>query len=498
MLSSKELINKTVISRATLNNYINLGILPRPVVLNPDAGANGPRQLGYFPEWVIDRIAQVRDLKSKGWTMDKVVDFIKSGQSKLEPASHPLAGGDDGVRATALGPLNLSVDELKHPAYMVNYSFELTWFNDPARRSVLGDFEVLPAQIEARNIFHFLVKVEQNASTDALLRFHLRLAKARLSSTHLAALQGKLSAGQSRLLEDLFGESDPIAGGPIVESSVEAELPGYSGRFWRIYCSFYREGILVVYTPDESPSETFLSFLSCRDVVIRDLLRRRLPVLTNFAVLVADLQQSVKICTELPPEEYFELINEIWSTLEPVLRGYYGTFGKHCGDGMLYYFFPQPDCSYLFNALRCAAEIKSAMARISKAWQLRKGWFNELHLNVGLNEGQEWLGTLQTANSIEFTVLGDTINHAARLSDFARGGSIWVTKNMLSKLAPEERRKVKFGIRRQDEDGRERFIASTYSSVSSLLRLELGRNEKLQDVATLAVTEVVEVSTENT
>ena len=60
----------------------------------------------------------------------------------------------------------------------------------------------------------------------------------------------------------------------------------------------------------------------------------------------------------------------------PVFRKYYGTYGKHVGDGMVYYFFPQPDSSYIFNAVACAQELKIAMKKISKAWQLRKNWFN--------------------------------------------------------------------------------------------------------------------------
>ena len=60
-------------------------------------------------------------------------------------------------------------------------------------------------------------------------------------------------------------------------------------------------------------------------------------------------------------------------------------------------------------------------------------WVNELYLNIGLNEGEEWFGTYRTATTVEFTVLGDTINHAGRLSDFARYGAVWATKNLIGK-----------------------------------------------------------------
>jgi len=29
------------------------------------------------------------------------------------------------------------------------------------------------------------------------------------------------------------------------------------------------------------------------------------------------------------------------------------------GDGMVYYFFPQPDSDYIFNAIACAQELKA-------------------------------------------------------------------------------------------------------------------------------------------
>ena len=133
------------------------------------------------------------------------------------------------------------------------------------------------------------------------------------------------------------------------------------------------------------------------------------------------------------------------------------------------------------------------MKRISKEWQLRKNWFNELYLNTGVHEGTEWLGTFQSATSVEFAVLGDTINHAARLSDFARFGAIWATKTLVSKLSTEERARVEFGITRRSEEGREHFVVSSYSQLSALLDLKAERYEKLRDIANLPITEVREV-----
>ena len=179
------------------------------------------------------------------------------------------------------------------------------------------------------------------------------------------------------------------------------------------------------------------------------------------------------------------------------LRKYYATYGKHVGDGMVYYFFPQPDCNYILNAMRCAHELKETMRSVSREWQNRKNWTNELKLNIGLDEGEEWFGSYRTPVHLEFTALGDTINRASRLSDFARDGSVWASKNMLGKLTAAERAQVRFGIRRRAEDGERLVIPSSYSRISNLVELDEVQNVKFQDIAVLPVTEILDVATED-
>jgi len=44
LISSKEILDQTGISRATLNNYIRVGILPRPLVQRPLDPISVPRR----------------------------------------------------------------------------------------------------------------------------------------------------------------------------------------------------------------------------------------------------------------------------------------------------------------------------------------------------------------------------------------------------------------------------------------------------------------------
>ena len=65
MITSKEIIEKTGISRATLNNYIKMGILPKPIVRRPGPEQKSVKQIGYFPASVLESILKVKLLIQK-------------------------------------------------------------------------------------------------------------------------------------------------------------------------------------------------------------------------------------------------------------------------------------------------------------------------------------------------------------------------------------------------------------------------------------------------
>lgn len=512
MISSKALIDQTGISRATLNNYIQLGILPKPLVqsLSADAYQGGARVLGFFPDDALDRVQAVQILKAQGLSMIEVAQrltqtdaLFEIQEKQVETVKRQANAGSlrsEGVAVEhrpkeMMGELNLSLDNLAHPAYMLNYNFELTWLNESARKEVFG-FVAPPAKSVERNLLSLLSKPEVRLGLEdqrALVSLLLQLAGSRISYDSLVRLISHHDPELLPLLESItFRDGDAEQ----AVNEVEFFQKDSQGNFisYRVYAVYFREGILVVHAPGVDRGDDLLNFLSRRDQVIQSLLSKRLPVLTPLAVLVADLQGSVRICSELPPDEYFALINQIWATMGPILRKYSGTHGKHVGDGVVYYFFPQAETNYLFNAISCADELRQAMRKISSEWQLKKNWFTELQLNIGLHEGQEWLGTFQSANHVEFAVLGNTINQASRLSDFARHGSIWATKNLLSRLTQEERSRIEFGVMRSGVDKHDRFIDSTYAQIESLLDLNQDKHEKMRDIAQLAVAEVRRVS----
>jgi len=73
MITSIDLLAKTGISRATLNNYIAIYLLPKPEVKRQSlVEGEPPTTLGYFPDWSLERINEISRLKKDGMSMAEI------------------------------------------------------------------------------------------------------------------------------------------------------------------------------------------------------------------------------------------------------------------------------------------------------------------------------------------------------------------------------------------------------------------------------------------
>ena len=136
MLTSKELLEKTGISRATLNNYVARGLLPRPVVASPELrGGKRPRQIGYFPDEALGLVEQILRWKAEGLSMDEIMARTEARPgTDTSLVAQAAPGGAQVISHPATlmkkQPLVVTIDQMPHPAYMVNHRFEVVWFND--------------------------------------------------------------------------------------------------------------------------------------------------------------------------------------------------------------------------------------------------------------------------------------------------------------------------------------------------------------------------------
>jgi len=510
-ISSLDIIDKTKISRATLNNYIKMNIIPKPYVKKPGEVSIRAHMLGYFPETVIDIVEQIKNLKKQGYSMNAIVEKLKmteqtttEGETIMqeESRSDDAAARDKLIQSeqtvsTSIPeektePLNLTIKDIDCPAYLLNNSFEIDWINAPATDAIFQQKIRDIKEPSARNILRLLARnaSECQQKQSNLFDFHLSFVKEKIAKSDLERLYEGITLTEAENLKLRYDKIEMNPRQNINKSFLE--LYDIKGNLIsnNVHYMVFREGTLFIHTPVESSAHGIKDLFSCRSRVINDLLRQRMPTLVSFCVLVADLQNSVRICAELPPEEYFELINQIWTCVEVSFKKYYGTYGKHSGDGMLYYFLKERDNQYIMSAVSCALEISENIKKLNMEWKIRRGWLNEIYLNIGINEGQEYFGTIPSAPTVEFTALGDSVNYAGRLSDFARYGAIWATKNLMNKMTSEDKAGIRYGIRRIDQD-HEIIVENSFSRIIDMITQDNVKTSKFMDIATVAVTEIM-------
>ncbi|MGD8438415.1 MAG: hypothetical protein PVJ70_12245, partial [Syntrophobacterales bacterium] len=168
-ISSKELIAKTGISRATLNNYISLKLIPTPSVRKPEE-PGGPTKIGYFPLWVVERIEKIQELKAAGMRMAAIANHFN--KDEVEKTVEETKEVEDFAYQ--------SIEKIVFPAILVNQRWEIIWINQMAEKVFFKEAVHEIPTAANRNILRlFLEKslVRRFRNWKEILGVHLRLAK---------------------------------------------------------------------------------------------------------------------------------------------------------------------------------------------------------------------------------------------------------------------------------------------------------------------------------
>lgn len=105
-------------------------------------------------------------------------------------------------------------------------------------------------------------------------------------------------------------------------------------------------------------------------------------------------------------------LNELFGIAVPVLRGHGGHANKFLGDGLLAVFgVPEAQTDHAERAVAAATEIQDAV-------HARFG--DELQIGIGIASGAVIAGTVGGGGKLEFTLVGDTVNVAARIEELTR------------------------------------------------------------------------------
>jgi adenylate cyclase len=147
------------------------------------------------------------------------------------------------------------------------------------------------------------------------------------------------------------------------------------------------------------------------------------------AVLFVDIIGSTRFAADRPPTEVVEALNGFFATVVEVTQEHGGLVNKFEGDAALCVFgAPLEAEDPAGSALSAGREMRE---------RLRDG---ELDAAVGISAGTVVAGNVGTADRYEYTVIGDPVNEAARLTELAkeRDGRILASEAALDRAGDGE------------------------------------------------------------
>jgi class 3 adenylate cyclase/DNA-binding response OmpR family regulator len=144
----------------------------------------------------------------------------------------------------------------------------------------------------------------------------------------------------------------------------------------------------------------------------------------EISVLFADIRGFTSFGEYITPERLVEVLNEYFGLAVDAILSQEGTLDKFMGDAVMALFnAPLPQDDHPLRAVRTALAIQAAMFNYSAR-------IAGLSFGIGLHLGQAVVGNIGTAQQMNYTAIGDTVNLTKRLQEYADGGQIILSQAM--------------------------------------------------------------------
>jgi adenylate cyclase len=132
----------------------------------------------------------------------------------------------------------------------------------------------------------------------------------------------------------------------------------------------------------------------------------------DVTVMFVDIRGFAAATEGIAPREAVARLNEFFEVVVPVLQAHGGHANKFVGDGLLGVFgVPEYHVDHADRALAAARDLHR---RVSEAFG------GEVRIGIGVNTGRVLAGSVGGGGKLEFTLIGDAVNVAARVEELTK------------------------------------------------------------------------------
>ena len=138
-----------------------------------------------------------------------------------------------------------------------------------------------------------------------------------------------------------------------------------------------------------------------------------------------DIQSFSTFSEKLSAPQLVELLNEYLTDMTDILLDEKGTLDKYEGDAIIAFFgAPMPLEDHARRACMVAHRMQETLLDLRERWKSEGDkWpeiVHDMRMRVGINSGEIVTGNMGSASRMNYTMMGDSVNLAARLEESAK------------------------------------------------------------------------------
>jgi len=150
-------------------------------------------------------------------------------------------------------------------------------------------------------------------------------------------------------------------------------------------------------------------------------------------ILVSDVRGFTALSAKMEPDDVVRAINEMFDAFVPIISDLDGIVDKYVGDSVLAVFgSPEHDLHQWEKAVQAAIRMQEATRMLGEGRKIRR--LPLFKVGIGIHTGRVIHGFIGSSERIEFTVIGDTVNRAARFCDGAGPEEIVISKKVYERV----------------------------------------------------------------
>jgi class 3 adenylate cyclase/ActR/RegA family two-component response regulator len=151
----------------------------------------------------------------------------------------------------------------------------------------------------------------------------------------------------------------------------------------------------------------------------------------DATILFSDIRGYSTLAEHLSPGAVAEIVGAHLAAMAEVVIRHGGMVDQFIGDALMAVFgAPEPVEDHATRAVACAVAMQARQAELNE--DVARDGRPEIVMGIGINTGRVVAGTVGGGGRLEYTVVGDAVNIAARLQGEAAGGEIVASASTIS------------------------------------------------------------------